>query len=375
MSNAQMSSAMDRFLTESENVKPITVANASSRKNAGSYTSPLAGQLKVIQSDLSDVLWILIDDDVTLDSSWLGILYTQDSTGAMDVLQYDDIDSLTITQKNNLLTALFGSTTDLDVDGLLTTGDQDLDNPESVLNQGQAKEVFTEAVDFLDQIVIDPSNAVQVGGNNGSMALETSNGGRYYDFNAGTNATGHLVYPLGSCYSTNFRGSFQPFTDRTPFEIQIGLANLMQPYSGNTFRINCNASAITSILPDDGSESGVILEMSHVSSNSVLLRLGVASGGTMTWTSETITGLVYNDSKGVLRLQISGATAKAQYIANGTRGASSSSILTSNDVSYFGSGDSFLTNSGWVNLTASNSTGGVTSPQSTCAYIQYIKQK
>lgn len=63
-------------LTGKMNVNPaITVANAAARKNPASYEAAelQIGALKVKQTDLEGVLWLLIADDVTDDNSWMPV--------------------------------------------------------------------------------------------------------------------------------------------------------------------------------------------------------------------------------------------------------------------------------------------------------------
>ena len=67
---------------------PIAVNNATSRKSAATYTAeeivPLNG-LKVIQNDLPDVVWTLLNDsDITLDANWAGLPRTN-ADGALQL--------------------------------------------------------------------------------------------------------------------------------------------------------------------------------------------------------------------------------------------------------------------------------------------------
>jgi hypothetical protein len=55
---------------------PLAVANAAARKLAATYTTAevtVANGIKVIQDDLPDVVWTLLDaSDITLDANWFG---------------------------------------------------------------------------------------------------------------------------------------------------------------------------------------------------------------------------------------------------------------------------------------------------------------
>ncbi|MDB4317764.1 hypothetical protein N9973_00540 [bacterium] len=259
----------------------------------------------------------------------------------------------------------------VDIEGFLTAGPQDLSDSESVLPQGQAKEVFAESVDFFDHIKPDNSNITQTGGSNGSIT--STNNGRILDFRAGTTG-GATVYELGACYSTPFRPAYKPFPNSIPFEIQIGLANLPYPNHSNTFRINLNTGSAAGILADDGTESGVIAELQRLSDNSGFkFRLGVAANGTMTWSESSTITRYFSDAMGVMRLRVSGSTARLNYYSTNSAHASDNVDLTLSGVTNHYSNDANLAVGGWVNLTAtSNSTSG---GQSTCAYIQYIKIK
>ena len=57
---------------------PITVVDAAARK---ALTGLTAGWSRVIQADLTGILWILVAADPTLDISWIGLPYTVDPDG------------------------------------------------------------------------------------------------------------------------------------------------------------------------------------------------------------------------------------------------------------------------------------------------------
>jgi hypothetical protein len=62
---------------------PLQVADAAARKLAATYTTAevtVANGIKVIQDDLPDVVWVLLDDsDITVDANWFGAPRTNSS--------------------------------------------------------------------------------------------------------------------------------------------------------------------------------------------------------------------------------------------------------------------------------------------------------
>jgi len=59
----------------------LTVADASERKTAESYTGTMVGATRVVQGDMPGILWSLVAADVTVDASWIGMPYTVDPDG------------------------------------------------------------------------------------------------------------------------------------------------------------------------------------------------------------------------------------------------------------------------------------------------------
>jgi hypothetical protein len=62
---------------------PLAVANATARKLAATFTTAevtVANGIKVIQDDLPDVVWVLLDaSDITVDANWAGVPRTNPS--------------------------------------------------------------------------------------------------------------------------------------------------------------------------------------------------------------------------------------------------------------------------------------------------------
>jgi hypothetical protein len=100
----------------------LTVLSAAERKNAATYTeanSASVGYTRVFQSDLSGILWTLIDTDVTLDASWIGQPYTVDPDG--DVIVSMELADITGTIPDRNVLGVSGNQLRLG-DGVTTDG-------------------------------------------------------------------------------------------------------------------------------------------------------------------------------------------------------------------------------------------------------------
>jgi hypothetical protein len=74
---------------------PLTLDDVAARKDADSYPTnapPQAGVTRVIQADLTGILWNLVAADVTLDASWIGLPYVADPGGGVinNMLELDE---------------------------------------------------------------------------------------------------------------------------------------------------------------------------------------------------------------------------------------------------------------------------------------------
>lgn len=87
-------------LTES----PVSVADAAERK----ALSGIVGVTRVIQSDLIGIIWTLVADDESLDSSWIGQPYTVNADGTL-LVNYQLADVTGIVPAANTLGHLDGS--------------------------------------------------------------------------------------------------------------------------------------------------------------------------------------------------------------------------------------------------------------------------
>lgn len=86
-----LSPEMTAFVSQSENVTPVEVADSAARLNSGSYTNPLPGQLRVTQTDKPGFVYILVAADVTLEASWVASVQDDDGTKILNSLRQHEL--------------------------------------------------------------------------------------------------------------------------------------------------------------------------------------------------------------------------------------------------------------------------------------------